>query len=127
MPDAMPDNPKDAGLTLLHIIPIPFKIISKSNEKTAGRYLSAKYRTFEESVAYLAKATCGELMLKEGWAVIRPAFQNKVHSDLGNLSKGLLDGLKKGRVLHDDKYIACTVVPAVYGHTNGEIELWGKK
>ena len=119
------DNPRAYGMKLLFIIALPFKLISKSNHKGTGRYLPAKYRVFEESIAYCAIAACKKPMLKEAWCVIRPHFQNKIHPDLSNLEKSLLDGLVKGGVFSDDKYIACTVVPAIYGDECSEVEIWG--
>lgn len=124
-PMTLADNPKEAGLTKLFVIDLPFKLISKSNHKGAARYLPAKYRVFEESVAHMAFfATKKKCMMKEGWVVIRPHFKNKIHIDLANIGKSLIDGLVKGSVFSDDKYLAVTVVPAVYGDELSECEIW---
>lgn len=121
----IPDNPRDAGMKKLFVIPIPFKLISKSNHKGKGRYLPAKYRVFEESVAHLAFfAAKKQMMMKHGWIVIRPHFKDKIHVDLVNIGKSLVDGLVKGSIFSDDKYLACTVVPAVYGDEHSEVEIW---
>lgn len=121
----MSDNPQDAGLSKLYVIPIPFKLISKSNHKGRGNFLPAKYRVFEESIARLAVASCKRPLLEHGWVVIRPHFKTRVHCDLNNLTKSIFDGLIKGGVFFDDKIIASTVVLGVYGDMLSEVEIWG--
>jgi Holliday junction resolvase RusA-like endonuclease len=117
--------PADYSLTLRWTIPLPFKLISKSNHKGLGRYLPAKYRVFEQSIARLAMHTCKRSLLPKGWVVIAPHFQNKRHCDLSNLPKSILDGLVKGGVFKDDKDVCVTVLPAVYSDTYSECEIWG--
>ncbi len=118
-------TPEEYGMKKLWVVPIPFKLISKSNEKQPGHFLSAKFRVFEESIAFLAISTCKRPMLEKGWVVVRPHFRNRVHPDFSNLPKGIFDALKKGGVFKDDKYVACTVVPAVYGDLDSSVEIWG--
>jgi hypothetical protein len=36
-----------------------------------------------------------------------------------------MDGLVKGGVLRDDRYIAVTVTPALYGEDKTEVEIYG--
>lgn len=116
-------GPADYGLTLLYTILVPFKLISKSNHK--ARYLAPKFRKFEQDLATLAKLKRIGPILEKGWVVILPHFKNKLHCDYGNLSKGILDGLVKGKSFVDDKYIATTTLPAVYGDQYSSIEVWG--
>lgn len=120
----IPDNPRDAGMKKLFVVPLPSPLISKSNEKNGGRFLSAKYRVFEESVARMGLSVCRRPMIEVGWIVIRPCFKNRVHIDLTNSFKSCLDGLVKGGVFKDDKYIRGTVTEPIYGLGNSEAEIW---
>lgn len=125
-------HPSEAGYVKLWSFVIPFRLISKSNDKGMARsgrhFKSAKFRAFEESVAFLAVATCKRPLLKEGWVVIEQHAKNRVHIDPSNSPKSVLDALVKACVFSDDKYVGVTV-PAipVFGDENSVVEIWGKK
>jgi len=116
-------TPADYGMVKRFELGIPFQLISKSNSKAKG-YLEEKYKHYEESIAWIAASVCRRPMFEMGWVVIRPHFKNKAHIDLVNISKSLVDGLVKGMVFKDDKIIACTVVPLVYGDSKSIVEIW---
>ncbi len=116
--------PEDYGLSLYWTVYLSSKLISKSNHKGMGRYLPAKYRAFENTIAQIAAVTCKRPMLEKAWVVIAPHFKNKSHCDLSNLPKSILDGLVKGGLFKYDKYICVTVLPAVYGDTDSSCEVW---
>lgn len=100
------------------------QLVSKSNEKT--RWVSAKYKAFEESVAWLAASTCGKPALTEGWVILEPHFKTKTHPDASNLPKSLLDALVKAGVFKDDKHLGITVPPfPVYGDDRSLMHIWG--
>jgi Holliday junction resolvase RusA-like endonuclease len=117
-------SPADYGLVRMFTIKVDFKLISKSNHKGMSRFLPEKYRHFEEAIAWLGVQACKRPRFASGWVVLRPHFKTKVHQDLANLDKSLLDGLVKGEVFEDDKDVSITVVPAVYGDFNSTVEIW---
>ncbi len=118
-------KPIDYGYHLCGTCSLPFKAISKSNEKTRNHHLSDKFRAFEEAVAILTLNAFGRKKISVGWVIIEPYFSKRVHADLSNLPKSLLDGMVKGGVLKDDKNIAVTVLPAVYGKVDKiELKVW---
>lgn len=130
----LPQTPQEAGYSLLWTVSLAgLRLISKSNEKAFNRktgrpYTSQQYLAFERSVAFLAKMTCGQPRLKEGWVVIEPHFLNRVHGDASNHPKSCLDALVKAGVFEDDKYVGVTVPSQpVYGDQNSLIHIWGKK
>lgn len=124
-------TPQEAGYVLLFSFVIPFRLISKSNDKGANRFgrhfKSARFRAFEESVAWIAVTACKRPKLKEGWVVIEQHAKNKVHIDPSNSPKSVLDALVKGDVFSDDKYVGITV-PSIptFGDENSVVEIWGK-
>lgn len=124
-------TPSEAGLTLKWTLIIPFRLVSKSNDKSFNRktghhFKAAKFAAFENSVAFLSVATCKRPMLKVAWVCVEPHFKNKAHVDVSNIFKGLLDALKQGGVFEDDKYVGVTVAPIpVYGDENSIVEIWG--
>ena len=120
--------PEDYGYKYLGTFYIPGKCRTKSNEKFANRRLSNEMRAWEDGVGLLAKVALGAKALSAGWIIIQPYFQNKKHPDLSNLTKSVFDGVVKGGVFKDDKYVACTVLPAVYGHGDKTgIIVWAQK
>jgi Holliday junction resolvase RusA-like endonuclease len=120
-------TPKEYGYTLKGSIQVHLRLMSKSNFKPKGRiYLPKRLADFEGAIALLGIAQVGRLKLAEGWLVIRPHFATRIHPDLSNLPKSIMDGLVKGEVFADDKLVAVTVCPAVYERgEHSTLEVWG--
>lgn len=111
------------GYRFVGRVTIPCKAISKSNDKS--RWLPIKYEVFEDMVAALAWNKIGATKISKGWVTLQCYFKDRKHSDLNNLCKSIFDGLVKGKVLKDDKYIAVTVFPAIYGKEDKfTLEVW---
>lgn len=134
-------GPLDYGYKLLGDFNIPGKVVTKSNEKLLaaaprfnrrarpGRRLfinSPKVIAYENVVAFLAKTTFKHTAgLTRGWIIIQPFFKNHTHPDLSNLPKSIFDAMVNSGVLANDREIASTVLPAVYGpEERTRIELW---
>lgn len=106
---------------------MPGKIKTKSNEKRWNRSRSPEIIAWENTVAIISKATLPKAVRKEGWVIIQPYFKDRVHPDLNNCTKSLFDGLKAGGIFTDDKYVASTVLPAIYGlGEKTEVFVWAK-
>lgn len=87
----------------------PFRLISKDNEKIMNRqgryFVSKKYREFDKMVKLFAKQQYkGEPLDGNLKVTIVAEFDSKVHCDLFNLPKGLMDSLQ-GIVMNNDKQI----------------------
>ena len=120
-------RPEDYKYTRLGMCIIPCKAISKSNSKTYNRRLDPKYAAFENTVGMLTRACFGQKQIVEGWLDVQLYFKEKRHIDVSNSLKSLLDGMVKGGSLKDDKMIACSVFPAIYGNSEKiELTLWRK-
>ena len=120
-------TPEHHGYAHLGTFAIPGKCKSKSNEKLPNGRLSNEMRAWEDGVALLAKVAIGAGDRSAGWIVIQMWCANKKHIDFSNSPKSILDGIVKGGVFKDDKYLAVTVLPAKYGYGDKTvISVWGK-
>ena len=115
-------SPSEYGMVLKFTVPVPFKVVSKSNSKS--KYLPETYRAFEEAVAWKAIEACRRPRFKVGWVVLRLHYKHRNHVDPTNSFKSLVDGLVKGEVFEDDDQVYGTVVPVVYGDLNSTVEIW---
>lgn len=126
-------HPSDLGYVKLWAIPVPYRLLSKSNDKSFNRktgqhFKSARFKAFEQSLAWLAVSVCGRPKLKEGWVVMEPHYAKRDAPDPSNLPKSVLDALVQGGIFEDDDKVGVTVPPhPVYGDFNSVVEIWGLK
>jgi Holliday junction resolvase RusA-like endonuclease len=97
----------------------PFRAISKDNEKVfnrAGRpFLSAGYKRFEQAVRREARRQWTSPPLAGNIGVaLWFYFRTKVHGDLFNLPKGVLDALS-GVVYRDDRQVKTGMLDVTEG------------
>jgi len=82
------------------------RLLSKDNEKIQNRqgryFLSKKFKDFEKAVQLITKTQYKEKPLEGDLEVTLTAyFTNKVHADMFNLPKGLMDALQGFAFIND--------------------------
>jgi Holliday junction resolvase RusA-like endonuclease len=116
--------PQELGMTYLGSFEVPGRLVSKSNFKPDGRYyLGAKFKAFEDKIAWLAKTSLIPMGAKAGWVTIWPGSPNKRYIDLTNSFKSIMDGLVKAGIYSDDKDVAGCVMPMRIGQITC-LEIW---
>lgn len=98
----------------------PMSLISKSNHKGKTRHLSSRFRSFEDVVGIIARQTYKPLKLVDAWVFLEARYKKRVHIDYTNAFKSVLDGLVKGEVLKDDKYVLGCNLPFLYDKNTEE-------
>jgi Holliday junction resolvase RusA-like endonuclease len=92
----------------------PMSLISKSNHKGKSRHLPKRFSTFEDVIGMIARQAYKPLKLVDAWVFLEARFKARRHVDYTNAFKSVLDGLVKGEVLQDDKYVLGCNLPFLY-------------
>ena len=122
-------TPESQGCVYIGSFTVPGKCKSKSNFKPRGRmYLSPELLAFERTGAFLAKAALRvKTPYNAGYVQITMYGKNKIHIDLSNSPKSIIDFLVNAGIFTDDINVGVNTPFCIIGTEEKTVlDVWGK-